>query len=316
MANNKQKSIRQELMEVQNLILENQYLQEKYPEKARELDLSLKSLKQVETEMFEALKREKLNQNLEVFEIHLDGVLVKNGAMPMKEYGEFLINSQDLITSLAERPLGLNSSLSDSVKNNTELDVYAHCSGSLKILLISKQSKLDLTSDTPLTKAFKKLDKISNFEGDISDLSKTENLGKKQVSYYKKLMGSLSNMNLDMEVKKPIKDGKDEILCDIPALKSYKAYKTIAEKPQTKEDIKAFTGVIRALDLEKFSFKIESIEGNKKEIITSDFNKRFEEYMVCNFNKEVTVNLKNITQEFIDKNNSSDYELVEVKGLY
>ena len=63
MANNKQKSIRQELMEVQNLILENQYLQEKYPEKARELDLSLKSLKQVETEMFEALKREKLNQN-------------------------------------------------------------------------------------------------------------------------------------------------------------------------------------------------------------------------------------------------------------
>lgn len=316
MASSKQKSIRQELMEVQNLILENQYLQDKYPEKAMELELGLRSLKQLESEMFEALKKEKLNQNLEVFEIHLEGSLVNNGAMPMKEYGEFLINSQDLITSLAEKPLGLNSSLSNNIKNSTELDVYAHCSGSLKILLTSKQSKLDLDADTPLTKAFKKLNKISNFEGNISDLSKNEGLGKKQVSYYKKLMGSLSSMNLDMEVKKPIKDGADELLCDIPALKSYKVYKTITEKPQTKEDIKVFTGVIRALDLEKYSFKIESIEGNKKEIITSDFNKRFEEFMVCNFNKEVTVNLKNITQEFIDKNNSSDYELVEVEESY
>ncbi|WP_296883488.1 hypothetical protein [uncultured Methanobrevibacter sp.] len=56
-----QKSVKQELMDVQQLILENQYLQEKYPEKKLELELGLKSLKDLESEMFDALKKEKLN---------------------------------------------------------------------------------------------------------------------------------------------------------------------------------------------------------------------------------------------------------------
>lgn len=56
-----QKSVKQELMDVQQLILENQYLQEKYPEKKLELELGLKSLKDLGSEMFDALKKEKLN---------------------------------------------------------------------------------------------------------------------------------------------------------------------------------------------------------------------------------------------------------------
>ena len=49
MSDNKQKSIKQELEEVQSLILENLYLQEKYPERKRGLELSLNSLRQLET---------------------------------------------------------------------------------------------------------------------------------------------------------------------------------------------------------------------------------------------------------------------------
>ena len=52
-----QKSIKQELMGVQQLILENQYLQDKYPEKKLELELGLNSLKELESEIFEALKK-------------------------------------------------------------------------------------------------------------------------------------------------------------------------------------------------------------------------------------------------------------------
>ena len=52
-----QKSIKQELMEVQQLILENQYLQDKYPEKKLQLELGLNSLKELESEIFEALKK-------------------------------------------------------------------------------------------------------------------------------------------------------------------------------------------------------------------------------------------------------------------
>ena len=52
-----QKSIKQELMEVQQLILENQYLQDKYPEKKLQLELGLNSFKELESEIFEALKK-------------------------------------------------------------------------------------------------------------------------------------------------------------------------------------------------------------------------------------------------------------------
>lgn len=313
MANNKQKSIKQELEEVQSLILENLYLQEKYPERKRGLELSLNSLRELETEMFEALKQEKLNQKLDVYEIHLDGSLVNIGAMPMEEYGEFLINSQKLITSLADKPLSVNRSPSDEIQKATELNVYAHCSGSLRIMLISKQSKLD-TDDagTHLNNAFKKLNKISNYEGDILELSEKEKIGKKQVLNYKNLMESLSSMNLDMEIKKPVKDKPDEILCDIDARKAYKMFRLITEKHEPKNEDKQVIGVIKALDLDKLTFKIESKFGDKTEIISSSFNKRFEEFMVENFNKEVTVELKNTTEEFIDKNPSSVYELVKI----
>ena len=59
--------------------------------------------------MFEALKQEQLNKKLDVFEIHLEGQSVNNGSISMKDYGDFLTISQDVITSFAEdKPLSLN----------------------------------------------------------------------------------------------------------------------------------------------------------------------------------------------------------------
>ena len=49
-------------------------------------------------------------------------------------------------------------------------------------MLISKQSKLDSDNyESPINNAFNKLNEISNFKGDISQLSEKEGLGKKQV---------------------------------------------------------------------------------------------------------------------------------------
>lgn len=312
MTNNKPKSIKQELEEVQGLILENLYLQEKYPERKRGLELSLNSLKQLESEMFEALKHQKLNQKLEVYEIHLEGSLVNPGDMPMGEYGGFLVNSQKLITSLADKPLSVNKSPSKEIQEATELNVYAHCSGSLKIMLISRQSKLDDDVESHISNAFKKLNEISNFDGDISELSEKENIGKKQILNYKNLMETLSSMNLDMEIKKPIKDKPDEVLCDIDKRKAHRMFKLITEKREPKNENKQVTGIIKAVDLEKCKFKIESTFGDKTEIITSDFNEKFEVFMIENFNKEITVELRNTTEEFIDKNPSSIYELAKI----
>lgn len=313
MVENNHKSIKQELEEVQNLILENFYLQDKYPERKFELELGLQSLKELENEMFEALKREKVNQKLEVYEIHLNGTLVNNGDMPMEEYGEFLIYSQKLITSLADKPLSINRSPSKEIQNATELNVYAHCSGSLKLLLISKQTKLDdVNIESPINNAFKKINKISNFKGNIFDLTEKEGIGKKQVLNYKNLMKTLSSMNLDMKIKKPLKNNSDVILCDIDSKKSYKMFKLISEKQHPKKENKQVTGIIKAVDLDKYKFKIESKFGEKIEIISSDFNEKYTNFMVDNFNKEITVKLRNTTEEFIDKNPSSIYELDEI----
>ena len=59
MVKNKSKPIKQQLEDVQSLILENLYLQEKYPDKKLELELGLKSLKEFESEMFEILNKTK-----------------------------------------------------------------------------------------------------------------------------------------------------------------------------------------------------------------------------------------------------------------
>lgn len=218
-----------------------------------------------------------------------------------------------MITSLADKPLSVNRSPSNEIQLVTELDVYAHCSGSLRIMLISKQSKLDNDNyESPINNAFKKLNEISNFEGDISQLSEKEGIGKKQVLNYKNLMESLYSMNLDMKIKKPIKGQNDEILCDIDTYKSYKMFRLISEKHEPKNENKQVTGIIKAVDLDKCKFKIESKFGDKSEFITSDFNEKYEEFMVENFNKEITVELRNTTEEFVDKNPSSVYELIKI----
>jgi len=59
--NNNFKTIKNELDKVQSLILENNYLQSKYPDKKEELELRLYSLKSLESEMFEALEKECVN---------------------------------------------------------------------------------------------------------------------------------------------------------------------------------------------------------------------------------------------------------------
>lgn len=308
------KSIKQELEEVQSLILENLYLQEKYPERKLELELSLQSLRELETEMFEALKQEKLNQKREVFEMRLDGTSITNGAMPMKEYGNFLIDSQNVITSLAvDKPLSLNQSPGIDIQNSTQLDVFAQAMGSLRILLISKHSKLDNNkNESPLNIAFKKLNKLSTSKDEFSELVKQENIGKKQISYYKKLMKELSSKHLNLEIKKPIENKPDELLCNIDVKKSYQMFKLIDERPKPKEKTKHVTGVVKALDLEKHSFKIESSYGDETKIIRCDFDKKYEEFMVENFNKEITVELKNITEEFVDRNLNKLYEFVDI----
>lgn len=313
MANNNHKSIKQELEEVQRLILENQFLQEKYPERKFGLELGLQSLKELESEMFEALKQEKLNQKLEVYEIHLIGSLVNAGAMPMEKYGEFLINSQKLITSLADKPLSVNGIHSKELQKDTELEVYAHCSGSLKIMLISKQSKLDNDEfETPIINAFIKLNEIVNYDGNISELGEKQNIGKRQILDYKNLMESLSSMSLDMEIKKPMKDKPDEVLCNIDVRKAYKMFRLIDEKPKPEEIINQVTGIVKAVDLEKHSFKIESNYGDETNIIRCDFDKKYEEFMVEHFNKEITVEFKKFTEEFVDRNLTNTYELLRI----
>ena len=128
MAKNNSRSIKQQLEDVQSLILENLYLQEKHPDKKLELELGLESLRELEKEMFEALKQEQVNKKRETWEWCFKGNLVQNGFIPMKEYGELLINGQDLITSLSLGPLNLNQPLP---YDDNKLLVAGSCSGSL-----------------------------------------------------------------------------------------------------------------------------------------------------------------------------------------
>lgn len=310
MANTKQKSIKQELEEVQSLILENLYLQEKYPERKRGLELSLNSLRQLETEMFEALKKEQVNKKRETWEWCFKGKIVQNGFIPMKEYGELLINGQDLITSLSSDPLNLNQPLP---YDDNKLFVAGSCSGSLRVLLLSEQTKLDdKESHSPINEAMIKLNKISNYEGDLNEFNKKENVGKKQMALYRDFVKSLSDMKLDFEVKKPLNNEPDKLVFSIDAKKSLKMAKSFEDNKKHEETTETIEGIIRAVDLDDYKFKIESHYGNKKQVIKSDFNKKDEEILASKLNKDACVELKNITEESVDKRDKSDYELLRI----
>ena len=307
MVKNNHKSIKQQLEEVQSLILENLYLQEKYPEKKFGLQLGLESLRDLETEMYEALKQEQVNKKRETWEWCFKGNMVQNGFIPMKEYGELLINGQDLITSLSSDPLNLNQPLP---YNENRLLVAGSCSGSLRVLLLSEQTKLDTEeSHSPINEAMIKLNKISNYEGDLNEFNNKENVGKKQMALYRNFVKSLSDMKLDFEVKKPLHNGSDKLVFSIDALKSLKIAKSFENNKKHEETTETVEGVIRAVD---FKFKIESHYRNRKQVIKSDFNKKDEEILASKLNKEACVELKNITEESVDKRDKSDYELLRV----
>ena len=70
--------------------------------------------------------------------------------------------------------------------------------------------------------------------------------------------------------------------------------------------------LLKVVDLEKHSFKIESTYGDETKIIRCDFDKKYEEFMVENFNKEISIELKKFTEKFIDKNLNKSYELVNI----
>ena len=309
MANNS-KPIKQQLEDVQSLILENLYLQEKYPDNKLELELGLESLRELEKEMFEALKQEQVNKKRETWEWCFKGKIVQNGFIPMREYGELLINGQDLVNSLSCGPLNLNQPLP---YNENKLLVAGSCSGSLRVLLLSEQTKLDDDeSYSPINVALEKLDKISNYDGDLNELNKIENIGKKQMALCRNFVKSLSDMKLDFEVKKPLKNKQEKVLFKINAKQSLKMSKSFEDNKKHKENIETVEGIIRAVDLDDFKFKIESHYGNKKQVIKSDFNKKDEEFLASKLNKEVCVELKNITEESVDKRDKSDYELLNV----
>lgn len=314
MAKNNHKPIKQQLEDVQSLILENLYLQDKYPEKKFGLQLGLESLKDLEAEMYDALKQEQVNKKRETWEWHFKGNMVQNGFIPMREYGELLINGQDLITSLSSDPLNLNQPLP---YNDNNLLVAGTCSGSLKVLLLSEQTKLDTgESHSPINDAMEKLNKISNYEGDLNEFNKQENIGKKQMALYRNFVKSLSDMKLDFEVKKPLDAHSDKIVFSIDAKKSFKIAKSFEDNKKHDETTEIVEGVIRAVDLDDYKFKIESYYGNRKQVIKSDFNKKDEELLASKLNKEVCVELKNITEKSVDKRDKSDYELIKLIQEY
>ncbi len=300
--NNNFKTIKNELDKVQSLILENNYLQSKYPDKKEELELGLYSLKSLESEMFEALEKECVNLSMETYVISLKGNFIDSGFIPMKQFGEILINSQNLITSLASRPLDLNQSPSKDIVDDTEMFVAATCSGSLKILIVSESNYNENSQN--LNIAFDKLVKISKLNGNLDDLALNCEFGKKQISNYKKLLYSLSKLKLDMEVKKSVKDNENLILFNINSF-NYGGEKLNEESVEIK-------GVIKSVDLYERLFKLESYCSENKMIIECYFNKNFEKQVISNLNNNVLIRIKKM-EEFSRYHSNCEYELLEIR---
>lgn len=313
---NTEKSIKEQLDEVQARILENEELQMKYPTYKNGLLIALKTLKQLENGIWESLKRETALKNHEIYEIHLTGDKVQTN-IPMKELGRFLIEEQDMINSFAsEDGLKKQATIPPDIINNSQLNVVATAGGSFKILLKSPQTVLvDLDkADSIVKHAFDDIQKIVDC-GDDEELLKKEGsrLGSKKLSAYKEVLELLYEKEMNMGISTFMKN-EDVPIVNIRSSKAKTIHNTLIKRKKTKPEHIKVTGTIRAFDFTTLthSFKIVVKEGKKTKNLKVFFNEKFDDIILENINKLSKVELlMHIRTKGIGETPSYNYELVK-----
>lgn len=308
---NKNKSIKEQLEEVQELIIENKKLQNELPQHKKGLQISLKTLQKVEQEMFNALSAEECSNFSEVYEFHIKGDKINNHSISFNILGDFLIKTQELVDIFSEDPLSIHGSPNYNSEN--KLNFVACSEGSFKILLTTSQKVLiSEGAETPVISAFNKLNHLIRKGDDVESLGKlVPKIGEKQFYTYKSFLQFLTEKKISFELTKKTKTSNLKI-SELNHSQSKNIFNSLSSIKEEKEEIILLTGQLKAIDL--ISNKIRIVyEDNKK--ISINYNKMNinEEELINKLNKLVEVKIKKInSKKEIWEKNKFKYELYEL----
>ncbi|AXV39992.1 hypothetical protein [Methanobacterium sp. BAmetb5] len=281
--------IQENLSEIRKRIHENYELQRVFPEE-KGLLINLKSLEHMEKDLIEELERSYLQNNVDVFEMHLSGPNISSSTIPISDLGEILHNSQEIITSLSsETPMAKRAPVSKDLIKSTKLYVVATASGSFKIIMSPIQSKLmdsPQVNDTPLNKSFAKFEQLVAC-GDNKELliKQIEKIGYKSLLNYKNFLESLYKNSIKIELNGKGKDKNDFKVFKLNSKQSKKIYDVIhAQKESPKKEF-VFTGTLKAVDLLSHTFKFVTRDKGKEIVISGKFDKNLEKLIEDRLNK-------------------------------
>lgn len=297
--------IKKQLEQVQARILENEKLQEEYPKQKRGFLIALTTLKQLETEMIDALKDEYVKLNNEVYEIILTGKDL-HGYINLEDAGEFFIQKQHMITTFgSEEALSLNAQIPGHITNGTQMALRATAGGSFKIILTRSQKVLSdvETAESPVKHAFNDIQKIIRC-GSNKELLKAEEsrLGPKKIKAYKDLLSTLYEKDINMEVSTRTSKKENIPILNLKTNDAKKYYNTLIEKEEPSEEDIEITGVLRAFDFTTLihNFKIVEKSGNQEKPVRIYHSNEFDNDVLDHMNKlskvkvQIVINQKGI----------------------
>lgn len=306
--------IRQQLANVQGRIAENKKLQSKFPKQRRGLEITLSTLKHLESDMITALQEELSFNTFEVYQLRFAGPKTNNQSISLNDFGELLIGQQGLVTTFAsEKTLGKNAQIESDIVLDSQMDLIAVAPGSIKVIVSNSQKVLcDVEkAETPIKHAFNDLKKIIDCGNEEELLKAEENrLGPKKIVAYKKFLKMLYEKDLDMEISSR-SNRQDVPIINIDSKSAKSTYDILIKNEKPHEDELVLTGVIRGYDLDKGKFRFVVEEGKKSKNVYGKFNPNLEDKVVKNANKLVKVNLSRIKErKGIGERESKNHELL------
>lgn len=294
------KIINKKLFDVQKLIFKNYELQKKYPKQKRGLLIGLKTLRQLEDEMIDALKDAHLVKGKEVFENKLNGRIIVNGTMPIKDAGYLFIDEQNMFSAFgSEKALSMKANIGTKVLLDSQVNLAAVGAGSFRVILTNNQQILTDVDDaeTTMKHAFRDLQKLVDCGADRGLLLEAESeLGPKKINSYKKFLKTLYVRGINIEFSSRKSNRTDSRIFTIKKEEAKQIYDVLVQKEDKGKDEVILTGVIEAVDFVISRPKFKILNEQQKKPDTVYFGKHFEDDVVMHVKQLSKVSVVQITQ--------------------
>ncbi|MDN7012655.1 hypothetical protein FGW20_06300 [Methanoculleus sp. FWC-SCC3] len=253
------KVIKDELGDLNKLIVENARLIEQFPEDLS-LIIGMKSLQHRRNQLFTELEESEKLRTQRTFDAVLTGESVSGSEISLSFLGDFCSSLQDTITSIVQKDYRgetSSGSISNEVKNLALLNVAATAPGSFRIIISSNPA-----IDTPAS--FIALEKFNSLIECGADIQKIKDIrgivGTRVINKYKRFIHVLKSNKANITLYDQFKADTFTPRTVTKELAST-ILRVIEDVEEMPEQLESYSGRIRGIDTHDKSFHFELPEG-------------------------------------------------------